>query len=903
MTTFVFDGFTGDLTDSTDIQPLERTGLRVLPTGESAYLSYTVTGQTADGLNMVNLASNANTVSLGEISVLGDVADLDVRVLQIDWDGGNKSSFVLDLTDTDTGTTYTFQIGGDRFPLPRDPAALEAFRASITSISNPVADSGFAPADMIPVEAFPFPSVTENDILVGTDGVDELRGGVGDDIINGLGGDDRLFGNSGNDIINGGPGADYMKGGNGSDTYYIDDIGDQVIEERYRDGTDRIYTPFSINLAGIAVEELVLTGSDDTTAIGNGLMDHITGNSGDNLIDGGPNADWMAGGRGNDTYIVRDAGDQIVEYTNGGTDTVRAYVETTLSSQVEILELQGTEALNGFGNSSHNKIIGNNADNKLFGKDGNDTLKGQGGADVLNGGSGADVMNGGEGGDTYVVDHYGDRVIEDASWSGVDHVKSTISFSLQGSHIENLSLIGNNYYTSGTGNALDNVIRGNDRNNALNGKEGADIMRGGKGNDTYYVDNIGDVVYEVAGGGNDSLHTVFSTALPKYFENLYLLDGAVWGTGSNQNNRISGNNADNRLEGRGGQDYLWGHNGNDELLGGDGNDDLNGGNGDDILGGGSGNDYLSGDNGNDQLNGGAGNDRLYGNNGDDILDGGTGNDIMYGGRGNDIYFLRDAGDRVYESYWDGPGTDVVYASVDVTTANVRSYIEKIVLTGTDDLNIQIYGSRQELRGNAGDNILDGNGGGDTMLGGLGNDTYVVHNKRDVVIEGANAGEDTIQSYTSFALSAHVEKGVLLGASKINLIGNTLDNALTGNTGDNTLNGREGNDTLRGNAGADSFVFDRNLDAASNVDRIIDFAPGEDKLVLKGAVFGGLTQAELEAGGFALRANAADADERIIYHQPTGQMWYDADGSGAAEKVLFATFANNAVITVDDFSVV
>ena len=39
--------------------------------------------------------------------------------------------------------------------------------------------------------------------------------------------------------------------------------------------------------------------------------------------------------------------------------------------------------------------------------------------------------------------------------------------------------------------------------NTLNGGAGADAMAGGAGNDTYVVDNIGDIVIEAASAGTD----------------------------------------------------------------------------------------------------------------------------------------------------------------------------------------------------------------------------------------------------------------------------------------------------------------------------------------------------------------------------------------------------------------
>ncbi|MGH8756457.1 MAG: calcium-binding protein, partial [Burkholderiales bacterium] len=94
-----------------------------------------------------------------------------------------------------------------------------------------------------------------------------------------------------------------------------------------------------------------------------------------------------------------------------------------------------------------------------------------------------------------------------------------------------------------------------------------------------------------------------------------------------------------------------------------------------------------------------------------------------------------------------------------------------------------------------------------MIGGAGNDIYVVDNIGDTVSELANEGTDTIQSQIALSLAAlaFVENLTLTGSAAIAGTGNGLDNVLTGNTGNNTLTGLAGNDTLNGGAGADTMI--------------------------------------------------------------------------------------------------
>ena len=67
-----------------------------------------------------------------------------------------------------------------------------------------------------------------------------------------------------------------------------------------------------------------------------------------------------------------------------------------------------------------------------------------------------------------------------------------------------------------------NVLIGNDLNNTLDGLDGADTMSGGKGDDTYGVDSVGDVVKESAGGGHDSVVSTISYTLATEVEDLKL---------------------------------------------------------------------------------------------------------------------------------------------------------------------------------------------------------------------------------------------------------------------------------------------------------------------------------------------------------------------------------------------
>lgn len=239
---------------------------------------------------------------------------------------------------------------------------------------------------------------------------------------------------------------------------------------------------------------------------------------GNDTLAGSPGADQLAGGTGDDVYLVDHAGDVVRESAGGGVDLVRSSVSYTLSGNIEGLTLTGAQSINGTGNTDANQILGNEADNvlrggagddslgggggadSLYGDAGADTLDGGAGADLLNGGAGTDVLRGGAGSDSYIVSP-GDRVVEDQAGQagGRDLVYSYGDFAL-GSNVEDLRFGGEAGYR-GTGNSLGNLMTGNSGGNVLSGEGGADTLSGGWGEDTLIGGTQNDFL--IGGAGAD----------------------------------------------------------------------------------------------------------------------------------------------------------------------------------------------------------------------------------------------------------------------------------------------------------------------------------------------------------------------------------------------------------------
>ena len=100
------------------------------------------------------------------------------------------------------------------------------------------------------------------------------------------------------------------------------------------------------------------------------------------------------------------------------------------------------------------------------------------------------------------------------------------------------------------------------------------------------------------------------------------------------------------------------------------------------------------------------------------------------------------------------------------------------------------------------------------------------------------------------------------------------------------------------------MFNATLNAATNVDTILDFSVLDDTILLENAIFAKLTTTgTLNSGFFRVGSAAADADDYIIYNNSTGALFYDADGNGAGAAIQFAKLSAGLALTHDNFVVV
>jgi Ca2+-binding RTX toxin-like protein len=360
-----------------------------------------------------------------------------------------------------------------------------------------------------------------DDYLAGGSGEDSFYGGIGNDYVSGGSDSDSLDGGDGNDEINGGDSGDTLSGGLGVDTmvggtdndlYFVDNIGDLVIENAY-EGRDLVSSSIAYSL-GNALEDLILTGTANLNGTGNSLNNKITGNSGINVLNGKSGNDILIGANGNDVYIIDadvDFGTKTITeiaLATGGLDTIDLRT-STIGTKIDLtLATTQTIAANVFLTAINAQGI-----EYVYGGSGNDSITGNAANNYFIGGAGNDTIAGGLGNEIYAIDadvNLGsDRIVELAG-GGIDSLdfRSTTTKAIT----VNLATLTNQTIATGvnlimpsgsieyayggalgdnlTGNSLNNYFIGGAGNDTIKGAAGNDYLTGSAGNDTFSFSGV-----------------------------------------------------------------------------------------------------------------------------------------------------------------------------------------------------------------------------------------------------------------------------------------------------------------------------------------------------------------------------------------------------------------------------
>jgi Ca2+-binding RTX toxin-like protein len=252
----------------------------------------------------------------------------------------------------------------------------------------------------------------------------------------------------------------------------------------------------------------------------------------------------------------------------------------------------------------------------------------------------------------------------------------------------------------------------------------------------------------------------------------------------------------------------------------------------------------------DRLTGTSGRDVIHGRGGDDFIRGLAGNDLLCGGGGGDIVVGSDGRDRLHggaapDGLQPGAGNDVVVgggsAFDDVRYPDATGPITaslaagRVTGLGTDTLESGV----EQIVGGPFDDMLEGDDGGNDLLGLDGNDTITaLGGEFDLIVGGA--GDDVLDGGdgVDFAENYFVDawfrpNSILAGPVNVNL----LTGVSTGNGNDTLVDieaasGSRGNDVMTGDAENNFFVMlnegNDTVDGGAG-DDLVDGGDGVDSL--------------------------------------------------------------------------
>lgn len=624
------------------------------------------------------------------------------------------------------------------------------------------------------------------DVIAGLDGADRIEGLGGNDTLDGKGGNDHLIGGAGDDALVGGAGADLLDGGAGSDTVNYSSASIVTINlttgVHGGDATGDVFVSVE-NVIGAANGDSITGDAGNNRIDGEDGADALYGAEGDDTLIGGKLADALDGGEGNDTASYgTTTGAVVVNLANAAANTGWAAGDTFVS----IENLTGTNYAD--------TLTGDAQANVLDGGASNDTLIGAAGADTLAGGDGTDVASYATAA-AGVIANLSNALVNTGDAAGDAYTS-----------IE--SLTGSVYADTLIGAAGVNTLDGGNGDDLLIGAGGADVLVGGAGSDTAsYATGLAAIVVSLtstSGSAGDAQGDTFNSV-----ENLI---------GSDFADTMTGSTAANVMNGGAGDDTLIGAAGADQLIGGDGIDTASyigagvtaslaapGSNTGDAAGDTySGIENLSGSSSADTLTGDGGANTLSGWNGADTLNGGDGDDFLYGGSSGDVLNGGNGDDTVIYTLGSSLTINLTTAANTGSEASGDSYssIENVISGAGGDT----------ITGTSGANRLDGGGGNDTLIGAAGADQLIGGDGADTA-SYANAGAGVTADLTTAANNTGDAQGDTYSGIE-RLTGSTYADTLGGDSSVNTLDGGNGDDVLIGGAGADVLTGGAGADTAS-----------------------------------------------------------------------------------------
>jgi Ca2+-binding RTX toxin-like protein len=451
-------------------------------------------------------------------------------------------------------------------------------------------------------------------------------------------------------------------------------------------------------------------------------------------------------------------------------DSVHA-TDSSLSWDDIVAMATGTEPINYItGTSGNDTLTGTDGNDNITGGSGDDTINGGGANDTIFGGTGADTIHGGDGNDTIYGNDTG---------SGADS-----SNTLYGDAGNDVIYAGNGGDTLYGGDGNDTLYAGTG-NDTLSGGAGGNFLYGGPGNDTYiFTSGAHNYISERNEGGTDQI--ILPSGITSGDVSFSRIDG-IDGLGNFHDLLITfsgggsiqiDNQFDSSETGYHVETLVFSDSSTIDLTSLSNVPYVGTANDDDIS--------VPSGAGDVTIQGLAGNDTITVHDGNNVLDGGVGNDNLNGGTGNDTFIASPGYDTITEE----GGTDTIQIPVGYTASDVTFYLATtgpdastslvVSIAGLGEIRItdQFYSSANaveqlhfmddnsyltiadqtlQIIGTAGNdyltgltsgvanNYFDGRGGADTFVGGVGDNTFVIHSGfgNTTIEETSTAGTNAI----------------------------------------------------------------------------------------------------------------------------------------------------------------
>lgn len=517
-----------------------------------------------------------------------------------------------------------------------------------------------------------------NNLLKGTNYIDNIYG---------YGGNDSLYGYNGNDYLDGGTGIDKMYGGINNDTYIVNTTDDSIYEN-YNEGIDKIRSSVSYSLSA-NVENLTLTGYNNINGYGNKLNNLLYGNDKNNILNGDDGNDTIYGNGGNDTLNGGIDADQI--YGGTGNDKLHGGLGADT-----IVGGKGNDYIYGGDDPGYNTdevpdYWGFPTDNALntyiFNRgDGQDLIK-YANNDTLVFGSGITKGNllfsetlsiEDKGSVTQIIPNLVIKIQNTNDAITLFKYKYDLGEFQQPSNINlkfsdestlnkdqiidlfTTKIYGTNYNDTLDGSTKNNVIYSYAGNDKIYDPGGNDYINSGNGNNYIYDEMGSDTIY--AENGNDTIYSDQAVG--------WNTIGLIGGT----NDFINAGAGNDSISDNEGKDTVYGGSGNDTIYDNPGVDQTPY---DDSLFGNSGDDKIYSCNGNDTIYGDTGNDYIKDLDGNNVITGGIGNDtIISSSMGwwewitdNDIYSFNKGDGKDW--YQDHGGIDTIKFGSGIAKSNLH----------------------------------------------------------------------------------------------------------------------------------------------------------------------------------------------------------------------------------------